>query len=508
MINKKLAQGGQVVLIILDGWGYREDKQHNAVEAARKPFFDYLWKEFPHTLLEASGEAVGLPAGQMGNSEIGHTTIGAGKALDTDLVRIAKAIKNDEFVTNPAFVKLFEHVKVNNSTLHVKGLLGTGGVHSHSDHLFAFLRAAKRAGITKIAIHVFTDGRDTPPQSAARFLVELEDVLSEIGIGHIATASGRFYAMDRDNNWDRLKRAEDAIFESKGTEHKNRKPSEVFAELHKKGILDEHVEPLIFLDEGGKSYPVQEHDGVFFFNFRADRARMLSKKIAEKMQSHDICFVTLTEYEKTLGANVAFPTLAIETTLAAEISKAHLSQAHIAETEKFPHATYFLNGGRETPHENEKHIMLPSRKDVPTHDLAPKMRAEGIADKAIEEINAGTNFIFINFANPDMVGHTANVPAIIEALEETDKQLGRVISALQEKGGVAFVTADHGNAEVNIDPVTGDKHTSHTINPVPAILTVKNISLKTGTLADITPTILSLFGIDQPKVMTGKNLLV
>ncbi len=502
-------KSNQIVLIVLDGWGYREDPTHNAILAAKTPHFKKLWETYPHTLLEASGLAVGLPEGQMGNSEIGHTTIGAGKVIDTDLVRIKKAIDNKEFDTNPTFVKLFEHVKQHNSTLHVKGLLGTGGVHAHSAHLFEFLRAAKRAGIIKIAIHVFTDGRDTPPQSAHEYLLELEQVLKELGVGRIATASGRYFAMDRDNNWDRVKKVEEAIFEASGKSIKGKKASEVVKELYQEGKIDEHLEPIIFLDENDQGFKLEKNDGVFFFNFRADRARQLSKRIVEKRDSHNIHFVTLTEYDKTLDAEVAFAQSKIETTLAAEVSKVGMTQAHIAETEKFPHATYFLNGGKETPHEKESHILLDSRKDVATHDLAPKMRAEAIADKAVEQIEQGTNFIFINFANPDMVGHTANVPAIVEAIEETDTQLGRVLEALEKSGGVAFVTADHGNAEVNVDALTGDKHTSHTINPVPAILTKKDISLRMGGgLADITPTILKLFNITQPASMTGTSLVI
>ena len=502
----------QVVLIVLDGWGYREDKEHNAVLAAKTPVFNKIWKEYPHTLLEASGLHVGLPEGQMGNSEIGHTTIGAGKVIDTDLVRIAKAIKNDEFVKNPAFVKLFKHVQKNKSTLHIKGLLGNGGVHAHSDHLFAFLRAAKKAGVEKIALHMYTDGRDTAPQSAGKFLEELETVLKEVGIGRIATVSGRFYAMDRDNNWDRVKRAEDAMFLGQGkiilATDKITKPSEVVKELHKNGVLDEHLEPIVFLDQDGKSYKIEKNDGVFFFNFRADRARQISKKILERAKKDNLCFVTLTEYDKTFDTNVAFPTVAIETTLAKEISKAGLTQAHIAETEKFPHATYFLNGGVEKPYKGEEHILLASRKDVATHDLAPEMRAEAIADKAIEQIKKGTNFIFINFANPDMVGHTANVPAIVTAVETVDRELGRVLEVLHKRGGQAFVTADHGNAEVNFDKVAKVKHTSHTINPVPAILTNQSEKLrKGGTLADITPTVFKILGINQPKSMTGQSLL-
>ncbi len=498
-----------VALIVLDGWGYREDMKDNAVAAAKTPNFDHLWKEFPHTLLQASGLAVGLPEGQMGNSEIGHTTIGAGRPIDTDLVRIAKDISTGDFHINPAFISLFNHVKKYDSTLHIKGLIGKGGVHSHQDHLIAFLKAAKDAGIEKIAIHAFTDGRDTAPQSAKEYIKEIETALEQVGIGFIASISGRFYAMDRDNNWDRLAKAEEVMFEGKGHQKQNQKPSDVLEELYAAGMLDEHIEPIVFLDENGKGYKVEDNDGVFFFNFRADRARMLSKKIKEMKANKNLYYVTLTEYDKNPGAEIAFPNIPIETTLAKEVSEAGLTQAHIAETEKFPHATYFLNGGVEIPYPGEKHIVLDSRKDVKTHDMAPKMRAEGIADKAIEEIIGGIDFLFINFANPDMVGHTANVPAIIEALEETDLQLGRVIQALTAQGGIALITADHGNAEINIDQTTGDKHTAHTINPVPLIVTKNGITLRdNGTLADLTPTVLKLFDIKKPQSMTGASLIV
>lgn len=497
----------QSVLIVLDGWGYREDSSNNAIAKAKTPNFDKLWNTYPHTLLEASGLAVGLPEGQMGNSEIGHTTIGAGKAIDTDLVRIKKAIDSGEYYTNPAFHALFDHVKTHNSMLHVMGLLGDGGVHSHSEHLFAFLKAAKKAGINQVAIHVFTDGRDTPPQSAAGYLKELEDVLREVEIGFIATVSGRFFAMDRDNNWDRLQKVEQALFKCEGHVCEI-EPSQFVQTLYKDGKLDEHLEPIVCSTPEGKGCTIEKDDAVFFFNFRADRARMLSKKMLEIAATDNIKFVSQTSYGSEFKSIVAFPSVEIETTLAKEISAAKLTQAHIAETEKFPHATYFLNGGVEKPYDGEEHILLASRKDVQTHDLAPKMRAEAIADKAIEQINKGTNFIFINFANPDMVGHTANVPAIVEAIEEVDTQLGRVIEALTARNGVAFITADHGNAEVNIDPVTGEKHTAHTINPVPAILTSQTLALKDGgSLADITPTVLDLFGLQKPSSMTGSSLL-
>ncbi len=507
----------QVTLIVLDGWGYREDPKNNAIAEAKTPFFHEIWGKYPHTLLKASGDAVGLPEGQMGNSEVGHTTIGAGRPVDTELVRIGKAIDTGEYAKNPAFAALFDHVKKNNSTLHVQGLIGDGGVHSHQDHLFAFLRAAKDAGIERVAIHVFTDGRDTPPQSAAEYLRELEKVLQEVKIAFIATVSGRFYAMDRDNNWDRLEKVEQAMFECKGNicQLKDIQPSEYVENLYKEGKMDEQLEPIVCLDINGKGCSIQPHDGVFFFNFRADRARMLSQKILEMAPKEDVCFVTMTEYKIEFKCLVAFPPIKVDTTLAKEISAAGLTQAHIAETEKFAHATYFLNGGVENPYPGEKHIMLPSHKDVPTHDLAPKMRAEGIADKAIEEINAGTDFIFINFANADMVGHTGNVPAIITAVEEVDTQLKRVIDALVEKKdengehGIAIITADHGNAEVNVDPITGIRHTSHTTNPVPCIITEEGLKLRQDGvgLSDLAPTTLKFLGVNIPDAMTGKSLV-
>lgn len=503
----------QVALIVLDGWGYREDPEHNAILEAKTPVYTATWNAYPHTLLEASGLAVGLPPGQMGNSEIGHMTIGAGKVIDTDLVRINKSIDTGEYEHNPAFTALFDHVIQNNSTLHVAGLLGDGGVHAHSEHLYAFLRVAKRRGITKVAIHVFTDGRDTPPQSAAQYLKELEAVLHDIQIGFIATVSGRFYAMDRDNNWDRLHKVEQALFECKGNVCmlKETPVSSYVEHLYSEGKLDEHLEPIVCFDVEGRGCTVQNNDAVFFFNFRPDRARMLSTKFIEMSHAQNVCFATMTQYGVEFKCLIAFPPIDIHTTLAAEISKAGLKQAHIAETEKFPHATYFLNGGRETPYEGEEHVLLHSRKDVLTHDLAPEMRAEGIANEAIKRINEGVHFIFINFANPDMVGHTANVPAIVTAVETVDTQLGRVLEALHARGGVAFITADHGNAELNIDPITHEKHTSHTINPVPAIITdlPKETEVRSGgTLADIAPTILALMNVPTPREMTGKNLLI
>ncbi|MEI6649860.1 MAG: 2,3-bisphosphoglycerate-independent phosphoglycerate mutase [Candidatus Moraniibacteriota bacterium] len=495
-----------IALIILDGWGYREETKDNAIAAADTPFFDSLLAEFPHSLLEASEGGVGLPDGQMGNSEVGHITIGAGAIMDTDLVRISKAAAGNEFLQNKAFGTLFSHVLKHDSVLHVKGLLSDGGIHSHIDHLSAFLEAAKAAGITKVAIHAFTDGRDTGPQTASEYLRGLEEVIDDLGIGFIATASGRFYAMDRDKNWDRIEKAERAIFHGDAARIvRDRRPSELLSELYSEGVLDEHLEPVVFLDENGESYPIRENDGVLFFNFRSDRSRQLSARIVEHARERNLCFVTLTQYDETLPAIVAFPPALPETTLGREIAKAGLCQTHVAETEKYAHSTYFLNGGRELPEDGEEDILVESRKDVRTHDEAPKMRAHEVADKAIETIDRGTDFLFMNFANADMVGHTGNVPKIIEAIECLDSELRRVVTKISEAGGIAIVTADHGNAELNVDPITKATHTAHTTNPVPFIVTAHG-TVNGGGLSDIAPTILTLLGLPIPDTMTGKNL--
>ena len=494
----------QVALIILDGWGYRLEEEHNAVAAAKTPFFDSMWQNRTHSLLRTDGLAVGLPEGQMGNSEIGHTTIGAGTVINTDLVQIAQAIDDGTFAENPALLELFAHVQTHNSTLHIIGMLSDGGVHSHSSHLYAFLRTAKEKGILKIAVHAITDGRDVAPRSGATYLQELEAILAEVGIGQIATLAGRFYAMDRDKNWDRLSLYEQAIFAGESQDKILAKPSDALVERYAAGQVDEHLKPIVFLDEDGTHYPIKSGDGVFFFNFRPDRARMLAAKLYERT---DLQVVTMTEYDKSVPLKTVFPPRVIETTLAAEIANAGLSQVHIAETEKFPHATYFLNGGREQPHIGEEHIMLQSRKDVLTHDLAPEMQAQGIADAAVQAITGGTDFIFINFANPDMVGHTGNVPAIITAVETVDIQLKRVVEAMDQVNGITLITADHGNAELNIDPENGERHTAHTLNPVPLIAVGITGQLANGSLADLAPTVLQLLGLPKPDAMTGEDLI-
>lgn len=503
--NKKHMNKKQVALIVLDGWGYREDKENNAIEASKKPVFDYIWSNWPHTLLRASGTAVGLPKGQMGNSEVGHMTIGSGRSLDQDLVRINKAIDSGEYQKNESLLELFEYVKNNNSTLHAMGLLSDGGIHSHMSHLFAFMDMAKENGIKKLSIHVFTDGRDTPPQSGSSYIKLLEKKIEEIGLGTIASVGGRYYAMDRDNNWERLEKSNEVISLGIGSVCEIN-PSEYLEGLYGSGTIDELLTPFVCLDKEGNNNILKSHDGVFFFNFRADRARMMTHKILSRV-SDNIKLVTMTNYGNEYKTGVVFNPIEVENTLAKVISENNFSQAHIAETEKFAHATYFLNGGKEFVYKREEDILIPSRKDVATYDLAPKMSAKEVADVAIKKIKEGIDFIFINFANPDMVGHTAIVPSIIEAIEETDFQLGRVLRVLTEEEGIAIVTADHGNAEINIDKETGLKHTSHTTSLVPCIVVgIKETLKDNGTLADLTPTVFKILGIKKPIEMTGDSL--
>ena len=505
--SKKPFHYQQVVLVILDGWGHREDNQHNAIAQAKTPFFDSLWKNSPHSLLGASQHHVGLPSGVIGNSEIGHMTIGTGKTIDTDLVRISKAMRNNEFSEITAFKQLFAHIKKHNSSLHVLGMVSPAGVHSHQEHLHGFLKAAKDAGLTKVIIHAFTDGRDSPPRENHKYLEELEKVIEDLGIGYIATATGRYFAMDRDKNWHRTEKAEKALFEGEGRKVKAQKPSQILNKLHKEGEMDEYLEPIIFLDETGQSFPISDNDGIFFFNYRIDRPRQLSYKIMERAKKQNLFFATMTEYDPRLESVVAFPPTKIDASLAEEVSEAGLSQARIAETEKYGHITYYFNGGQAILHKNEEHFLIDSHRDVATHDQAPEMRATEIADKAVESLEKGVNFIALNFANADMVGHTANVPAIIKAAETVDANLKRIVEKAKQKNAAVLITADHGNAEINLDAERGVTHTAHTTNPVPAILTVDGIKLRDGTLADIAPTILELFNLPKPTSMTGESLI-
>lgn len=500
----------QVVLMILDGWGMREQKEYNAIAEANTPYFDKLWNTKPHTLLEASCLAVGLPEGVMGNSEIGHTTIGSGRVNDTDLVRISKIAQANKMGEIPEMQKLFAHVLKYGSVLHLFGMIGPGSVHAHSEHMYGMLRAARAAGITKVAIHAFTDGRDTPPRASADYLKELEEVMQEVGLGFIATVSGRYYAMDRDKNWDRIEKVEKATFGGhEGKTVRGTSASDMVRAEYEHAKMDEHIEPVVFFDENGKDFTVRQNDGAFFVNYRLDRSRQLASRIHARAQGMNVYFVTMTNYDEKIGYNVAFSPQMIETNLAEQLSKAGLTQSHIAETEKYAHVTFYFNAGREQPHENEEHVLISSRKDILTHDEAPEMRAVEIADAAIERINGGKSFILMNFANADMVGHTANREAMIRGIETVDAQMKRVVEAAQAKDAIVFVTADHGNAEIYYDTQINAPHTAHTTNQVPFIAVGLDATLRpSGSLADIAPTILDVLHLKKPASMTGESLIV
>ncbi len=507
----------KVALIIMDGWGHREESKHNAIKEAKTPFFDQIWAEQPHTLLEASGLAVGLPDGQMGNSEIGHTTIGAGSAIDTDLVTIEKAIRTGTFFTNEAFGKLFDHIQSKGSKIHMLGLLGDGGVHSHNSHIYAFLELAKQKGLEKdrVVLHLFTDGRDTAPGSAKKYFEELEAKIQEIGVGVIGSFGGRYFGMDRAGNQDRIDKVMDILFSCRGnvchsTEYTPAQFMQMQYEQHDPtGKIDEYLEHQLYTHADGKNYFIENNDGIFFFNFRADRARQLTQSILKHKEEMNLYFVSMTQYGEEIDTVVAFPPADIQTTLAKELSKGHIVQAHVSESEKFPHVTFFLNGQSDLVQVGERHVKIDSRTDVATHDLAPEMKAKEIVDASIEELKVA-DFLVINFPNADVVGHTGNIPAIIEAVEAVDRECKRLVEHIVAIGGVALVTADHGNAEVTIDETTGAKHTAHTTNPVPCILIGAGTEVKLrsgGTLADLAPTVLDLFDLPEAEGMKGVTLI-
>jgi 2,3-bisphosphoglycerate-independent phosphoglycerate mutase len=502
-----------VLLVVLDGWGIDEAKENNGVAMAQTPCYDSLIAKYPTTQLQASGEHVGLPDGQIGNSEVGHTTIGAGTVLYQDLVRIGKDVADKTIGSNPAFIQAFNHAVDNDSQLHVMGLLSTGGVHSHEDHFIEIIEAAVRSGVKKVVAHPFLDGRDSNRTDGSVSLQKLEEKLSELGAGRIATVIGRYYAMDRDKNWDRTDMAAAAIIEGKAQHvHSDTLPSRAIADLYEAQTYDELIEPHVFLDADGEASTLQDNDSLIFTNFRTDRTRQLSNRIQTQVEPKNLCFVTMTNYGNEVNSIVAYEPASIEETLGSVIAAAGLKQAHLAETEKFAHATYFLNGGREHPHDQEEHVLIPSNKDVKTHDEKPEMKAKEICDAAIERLTTN-DFIFINFANPDMVGHTANQPAIITAVETVDRELARLSDAVLACGGSMVVIADHGNAERMIDPETGNPHTAHTNNPVPCILVSEQLDGVTlraegdPGLKDVAPTVLDLMGLEQPSCMTGESLI-
>lgn len=503
-----------LALLILDGWGIGDPNDPtNAIAVAKTPVMDRLWAEYPHSTLLCSGEAVGLPDGQMGNSEVGHLNLGAGRVVYQELTRINKAIREGDFYENPALNEVMDDVKASGNALHLMGLESDGGVHSLNTHLYALLELAKRKAIENVWIHCFLDGRDVPPQSALEFIKALEGIILEIGVGQIATIEGRYYAMDRDKRWERIQKAYDAIALGKGLWSEN--SEQAIKASYEREEWDEFVQPTVI----GKDYPgILPNDGVIFFNFRPDRARQLTRVLTDPTVTEverdggmtPIHMVTFTQYEEGLNVKVAFPPQEIHETLGEIIAAKGLKQLRIAETEKYAHVTFFFNGGEETPNPGEERILIPSPK-VATYDLQPSMSAEKVTDKLIEEIKKEEySMIVLNFANGDMVGHTGFFDAAVKAVETVDTCVGRILETLLAHGGTALVTADHGNAETMTFP-DGSPLTSHTTNPVPFILVsnkLKKAKLKEGKLADVAPTLLDLADIPIPAGMTGKSLLV
>lgn len=503
-----------VAIIILDGFGCRTETMGNAVAQANKPNFDRYMETYPHATLKASGLDVGLPEGQMGNSEVGHTNIGAGRIVYQSLTRIDKAIEDGDFQTNPVLNSTMEQAIEMNSSLHLFGLLSDGGVHSHINHLIALLKTAKEKGVPNVYVHAFLDGRDVAPDSGLGYVEQLEKAMKEIGIGEIATVSGRFYAMDRDKRWERVEKAYNAIFHGKG----NFADSAVDAvkNSYELGKMDEFVMPTVIQKNGKPVATVEDNDAILFFNFRPDRAIQLSNAVTDEEWDHfdrgnrpsNVLLVTMTLYNASIKAEVAFPPIALKNVLGEVLSSHGLQQLRIAETEKYPHVTFFMNGGRNEEFEGESRILIPSPK-VETYDLKPEMSAYEVTDALVADIEADKqDAIILNFANPDMVGHSGMLEPTIKAIEAVDENLGRVVDAIIEKGGYAVIFADHGNADTMITP-TGEPHTAHTTVPVPVIVTKKGAELrKDGRLADVAPTMLDLLNIEKPAEMTGESLIV
>ena len=503
-----------VMLMILDGFGINENTDGNAVKLAKTPNIDKLMKKYPNTIMYTSGLQVGLPEGQMGNSEVGHTNIGAGRIVYQELTKITKSIEDGDFFAIPEFIEAIENCKKHNSKLHILGLLSDGGVHSHIRHLYGLLEMAKRRDFENVYVHCFLDGRDTPPASAEGYIAQLEDKMKEKNVGKIASISGRYYAMDRDKRWDRIKKCYDALVKGEG----NKATSATIAieNSYQKEVFDEFVEPTVIVNNDTPIAKIEDNDSVIFFNFRPDRAREITRAIVdpnfsefetEKIKTYFVCF---TSYDETMpNVQIAFKKEPLVNTFGEVISKHNLTQLRIAETEKYSHVTFFFNGGEEKQYPGEDRILVPSPK-VATYDLQPEMSAYIVTEKVVEAINADKyDAIILNYANPDMVGHTGSLPAAIKAVETIDECVQKVVDAILEHDGTLIITADHGNCEQMIDYKTGEPHTAHTTNPVPLILVTKDESLKvkSGKLADLAPTMLEMLGIEKPKEMTGESIL-
>jgi 2,3-bisphosphoglycerate-independent phosphoglycerate mutase len=528
-----------IVLTILDGWGYRPETHGNAIAQARKPTYDALLRDYPNTLLRASEHFVGLPDGQMGNSEVGHLNLGAGRIVRMDMTRIDTAILDGTFYTDPTLVRAYELAAQKGRALHLIGLLSDGGVHSHQRHLEALIRMAARHKLTHVFVHAFMDGRDTLPTSGLSYLEQLQQTLREAGVGQIASVSGRYYAMDRDLRWEKEKQAFDALVTGHPEGGRYIDPIERIKELYNNAITDEFIPP--FTCTNAEEHPIgliRDHDVVINFNYRADRVRQITRVLTrrsglthdpEGSQGHqlpkaaeldaeiplntipaNLHYVCMTQYDKIFKLPIVIPAESMDNLLANLMSQANLRNLRVAETEKYAHVTYFFNGGIEKPFPGEDRALIPSQK-VATYDLAPEMSASGIADAVIKAISdTAFDVIIVNFANADMVGHSGKMEPTIRAVETVDTHLGRIYQAIRQRGGSLLVTADHGNAEMLIDPATGGPHTAHTTNPVPFLYITEEGTHPTlrqdGSLRDISPTILSLLNLDQPNQMTGGNL--
>lgn len=503
------------LLCILDGFALRSSEHGNAVAQAKKPNFDRYWNQYPHTTLEASGLAVGLPEGQMGNSEVGHLNIGAGRVVYQDLTRVTKSISEGAFYENETFLGAIRHVKENNTCLHLYGLLSDGGVHSHIDHLFALLELASKKQVKDVYIHAFLDGRDVAPDSAVNYIQQLQTKIDELGVGKIATVQGRYYAMDRDKRWERTEKSYRAMVYGKGPSYTD--PVRAIEESYQKSVFDEFVMPTVIVDEYQQPVgTIQDRDAIIFYNFRPDRAIQISLAFTNDdfrgfdRGSHvpkDLYYVCLTHFSETVNGYVAYKPSNLDNTYGEVISQHGLRQLRIAETEKYPHVTFFFSGGREEPYPGEDRILINSPK-VATYDLKPEMSAYEVTDALLEAINKDIyDTIILNFANPDMVGHSGKLEPTIKAVETVDECLGKIVDLIVSKGGVAIITADHGNADMVIDD-NEKPFTAHTTNPVPCIITKPGLQLREdGVLADLTPTLLDLLEVPKSTEMTGTSLI-
>jgi 2,3-bisphosphoglycerate-independent phosphoglycerate mutase len=516
MINMKNAIK-PVALIILDGWGENRNPRANAVAQARLPFYRSLLQAYPHTLLSASGEDTGLPDNQMGNSEVGHTNIGAGRVVYQDLTRIDRALRDGSFAKNPVILDTIRTTRAAEGRLHLLGLLSDGGVHSHINHLFALLAMSKAEGGLPVFVHAFLDGRDTPPQSGLGYIKAAEAEMQALGVGTIATVMGRYYAMDRDRRWERVAKAYAALVDGLGEPRIS--AEEAVLKSYEAKVTDEFVLPAVITGEDARPVgTIRDGDGVMFYNFRADRARELTRALTEadfnefrrKTVPRLTAFATMTSYDDTFPHPVAFAPVRLTRILPEIVSELGLKQLRIAETEKYAHVTYFFNGGDERTYPGEDRVLIPSPRDVATYDLKPQMSAREVAQEAVRRIESEQYaLIVLNFANPDMVGHTGILPAAVKAAEIIDECLKQVVTATQRIGGAVIITSDHGNLEQMVDYSTGEPHTAHTLNPVPCIIVDdrQHHLRSSGVLADIAPTIMKLMGIAQPPEMTGVSLI-